>query len=393
MRCPRETACEFAPSALSHASARCKAENGANRYGLRVPNQRGVGAEERSGFATSVGVPWWGAVLIALAATLLGIAIEAGSGHQELGGIFAVLYALGCVAAVLAVRRSGLFTAVIQPPLLLFVGVPLAYYLIHESEFSGLKDILITCGYPLIERFPLMLFTSSAVLVIGLVRWYLVMSSPRRPQPAAAERPGVLAALSTKLSSAFAGNGSVDEEPGARPARPRHVADRAGNRTRQTQTRRTRGARPPAEEFAQLSDTPSRRRQSARRPARGDQWAPESRRRSGEPRDPRRTPPPPRRERPDYRDNGLARPTRGSRFEPYDTGRGYQPHPQGGPRPNRNPYEPSYGPPHEPYHEPRRRPTPTGGAGSHHPISRVRYRDSGPVDGSYDVDRDRPPRR
>jgi hypothetical protein len=148
------------------------------------------------------------------------------------------------------VRRSGLFTAVIQPPLLLFVGVPLAYYLIHESEFSGLKDILITCGYPLIERFPLMLFTSSAVLVIGLVRWYLVMSSPRRPQPAAAERPGVLAALSTKLSSAFAGNGSVDEEPGARPARPRHVADRAGNRTRQTQTRRTRGARPPAEEFA-----------------------------------------------------------------------------------------------------------------------------------------------
>jgi hypothetical protein len=383
---------EFAQSPLSHANARCKAHNGANRYGLRVPNQRGVGAEERSGFATSTGIPWWGAVLIALTATLLGIAIEAGSGHQELGGIFAALYALGCVAAVLTVRQSGLFTAVIQPPLLLFVGVPLAYYLLHESEFSGLKDVLITCGYPLIERFPLMLFTSSAVLVIGLVRWYLVMSSPRRPQPAPAERPGVLAALSTKLASAFAGNGSVDEEPGDRPARPRHVVDRAGTkRPPRTQTRRSRGARPPVEEFAEFGDTPPRRRQNARRPAREEQWAPASRRTSREPRDPRRTPPPPRRERPDYRDNGPARPTRGSRFEPYDAGRGYPSYPQGGPRTTRNPYEPPYGPPHAP--EPRRRPTPTGGAGSHHPISRVRYRDVGPVDAPYDADRDRPPRR
>ena len=42
----------------------------------------------------------------------------------------------------------------IQPPLLLFVAVPLAYFLIHRSEVTGLKGFLITCGYPLIERFP-----------------------------------------------------------------------------------------------------------------------------------------------------------------------------------------------------------------------------------------------
>ncbi len=50
--------------------------------------------------------------------------------------------------------------------------MPGAYFLFHGAEFTGIKDILINCGYPLIERFPLMLFTSAAVLLIGLVRWY-----------------------------------------------------------------------------------------------------------------------------------------------------------------------------------------------------------------------------
>ena len=358
-----------------------------NRYGLGVPNQRAVAAEERSGVATATGVPWWGALSIGLTATLLGIAIEVGSGHRELGGIFAACYAIGCLAAVLAVRRSGIFTAVIQPPLLLFVGVPLAYYLMHDSAFGGLKDILITCGYPLIERFPLMLFTSAAVLLIGLVRWYLVMSAPSRPQtapPADARRPGLLAALTTKLASAFAGNGSVDEDPGARPARPRHVVNRGeAKRPPRPQQRKTRGARPPrppAEEFAQFApefrEAPPRRRQSTRRSGRDDEWAPEPRRRSREPVEPRRTPPPPRRERPDFSDQNP-RPTRGSRFEPYEVGRGYQ---------SRQPYNPN-----APY-EPRRRPPPGGAGDAYHPVSRVRYRDSGPTDDSYDADRGAPPR-
>ena len=37
--------------------------------------------------------------------------------------------------------------------------------------------MLINCGYPLIERFPLMFFTSAAVLLIGMPRWYYGMSS------------------------------------------------------------------------------------------------------------------------------------------------------------------------------------------------------------------------
>ena len=86
---------------------------------------------------------------------------------------------LGCIFAVLAVRQSGIFTAVIQPPLILFVAVPTAYFLFHGGQLGGVKDLAINCGYPLIERFPLMFFTSAAVLLIGMGRWYFGMSSPR----------------------------------------------------------------------------------------------------------------------------------------------------------------------------------------------------------------------
>lgn len=237
-------------------------------------------------------------MLIAVTTTLAGLAVEAGSGHQELGTAFAIGYALGCVAAVLAVRRSGIFTAVIQPPLLLFVAVPLAYYLFHNSSFSGLKEVAITCGYPLIERFPLMLFTSSAVLLIGLIRWYLAMAHPAGTRDAAPQRAGLLGGLSTKLSSAFAGNGSVDERPGQRAARPRHAADRSesGRRRRPPQgtPTRSRSGRP-----ADESASPRPRRDSRRRPA--EEWESDiPRRRSREPREPReprRTPPPSRRDR------------------------------------------------------------------------------------------------
>ena len=67
---------------------------------------------------------------------------------------------LRCVA----VRQSGIFTAVIQPPLILFIAVPFAYFVFHGSTFTGIKDALINYGYPLIERFPLMFFTSATVL-------------------------------------------------------------------------------------------------------------------------------------------------------------------------------------------------------------------------------------
>nr|MDT0524562.1 hypothetical protein [Streptomyces sp. DSM 41633] len=81
------------------------------------------------------------------------------------------------MGAVLAVQQAGLFTAVIQPPLILFVAVPGSYFLFHGGELQGVKDLAINCGYPLIERFPLMLFLSATVLLIGLGRWYIGLTS------------------------------------------------------------------------------------------------------------------------------------------------------------------------------------------------------------------------
>lgn len=136
-----------------------------------------IPADHRSAHPNFPGVPWWGAVLIAVVASSIGFAFDLGSGGKELTGVFAALYVLGCLAAVLAVRQAAVFTTVIQPPLILFVMVPGAYYLMHISEIDGIKDILINCGYPLIERFPLMFFTTAAVLLIGAIRWYLGASS------------------------------------------------------------------------------------------------------------------------------------------------------------------------------------------------------------------------
>ena len=146
-----------------------------------------MAAEHRSIVPTLPGVPSWCAVLIAVTFAAVGFAFDAGSGGKELTAVFAGAYVVGCIAAVLVVRQSGVFTAVIQPPLILFVTVPGAYFLFHGATTSGLKDLLINCGYPLIERFPLMFFTSAVVLLIGMVRWYEGMSSRRSAPVEAAE--------------------------------------------------------------------------------------------------------------------------------------------------------------------------------------------------------------
>jgi hypothetical protein len=209
---------------------------GVSRYGLRVSEQRArstAAAEGRSVHPVVAGVPWWGAILIATAATVAGIAIDASSGLRELTHVFAALYLIGCVAAVLAVRQAAIFTAVVQPPLILFIAVPLANYLFHRAEIAGIKDVLINCGYPLIERFPLMLITSLMVLLIGVVRWFLAHTG--RPAEAADDwaRPfgGITRKVNTLLGRATMTPGRDANTPRAagrtRPDRPVNGAPNA----------------------------------------------------------------------------------------------------------------------------------------------------------------------
>jgi hypothetical protein len=344
---------------------------------------------------TIPGVPSWGAVLIAVTFTAIGFAFDAGSGSKELTLAFAAAYAIGCIAAAVAVRQTSIFTAVIQPPLLLFVAVPCAYFLFHGAAMDGLKDLLINCGYPLIERFPLMFFTSAIVLLVGLARWYMGMSG-HRATAAESDKPatGRFSAVTAKISGLLTREGEedVEEAPAprrsrqhsidrsSRPARPAAATARARNErpVKRTQTSRSRHARPPETEIIEPVAERPRRPRPARRSADPTVPPPEPRRRprsssssresgrssssresgrssssresgrSGSTREPRKQPPPSDRRSP------YQRPDRHTRFDGFEP---FEPHGTNGS--NGKGSNGSNG---------------NGSNGSHHPVSRVRYR-------------------
>ncbi|WP_191497512.1 DUF6542 domain-containing protein [Mycobacterium simulans] len=364
------------------------------------PANVAVERSHRSILPNIPGVPWWAAVLIATTATAVGYVVDAG--HKELTHAFAGLYIAGCVAAVLAVRQSGVFTAVIQPPLILFCAVPGAYWLFHGGKVDKFKDLLINCGYPLIERFPLMLGTAGGVLLIGLIRWYFGMN--HRTQRSAAttkedtasrtERTSVISGIIAKVNGLLARDSDeTADETGSQPAHaigrsPRSKrAPRNGRSAKRPTRTRSRHARPPLED--QSEPTAERQRQQRRQQTRRgatptrNYEAGDPPRRSRRPRPPsepdlRAQPPREMRRDPHARRSPYERP-RSSRFDPYD---GYEP-----PEPSRpaHPYNRRYVASYEPYEHPyesrRGRTAPTGPNSAnptHHPISQVRYRGSAP---------------
>ena len=380
-------------------------------------------ADHRSALPRVPGIPWWGAAIVAIVLTAIGVAYDAGSGNDSLGAVFAVCYVLGCVAAVLAVRQSGVFTAVIQPPLILFVAVPTAYFVFHGSTFTGIKDTLINYGYPLIERFPLMFFTSATVLVIGMVRWYLGVAARRSGTPlddeavvdapedvpevadaavgaTSGRRAGVRAQRSTRAAraadAAALADPVEDEAPRAprrssrtSSARPSDPIDDEAPRAPRRSSRSAGSERPSAasgsrrSRHAQPSETeivePVRPR---RRPAAETDAPAEPRRRprAGETRDrePREREPRDRDREPRERTPRERREPREPRdrrpLPPMDTRSGQEraprrERPEGYERPERprRPRPADY----EPYEPP---PSRTNGSSTHHPVSRVRYR-------------------
>lgn len=338
---------------------------------------------------------------MAITATAIGFAFDAGSGSRELSAVFAICYSLGCLLAVLTVQQAGLFTAVIQPPLILFVAVPGSYFLFHGGELQGVKDLAINCGYPLIERFPLMLFLSAAVLLIGLGRWYVGLSARRgvgetETADSAATRnakatpvAGIVAAVTATLSGLVLRKPATtstrrvrtaEHEPAAevpprrrpaeRPPRRRPASAEPGTGAAAaagTAAARSRGERRPTKRTAPPRPRPSRaatgdlgsefdgaipeRPRRPRPPRAAEPGAGDPRRRvRTQPREPRKQPPPERRD-PGSFDALRERPQRPRRrFDDYQ------------------PFEDSFEQPKQP---------PTGsGRSTHHPVSRARYRGS-----------------
>lgn len=179
---------------------------------------------QRSVVPTVPGVPAWGAVAIAAVAAFAGFALDAVRG-AELTGLFSVFYFLGCVAAVLAVRNRGVFTAMVQPPLLLVVAIPLAYRQLSPGSAGGMKDLLFNVAIPLVNRFPLMLSTTLVVLALGAGRMYV-----RRQAAGVIARPGRRADPVPRTRATDGESGEVPSVPGSettrrrdRPSRPATV--------------------------------------------------------------------------------------------------------------------------------------------------------------------------
>lgn len=131
------------------------------------------------------GLPAWTAVLLAVAISLTGVAIDSISG--ELGTAFTITFFLGCLVSVLAVVRRSVFVAGVQPPIIMAVLVPLVYV---TSGVGAGADVfsrtqLVSIILPLATRFPLMMTTTIVVVGIALIRAFVWEPRPRNSRPVA----------------------------------------------------------------------------------------------------------------------------------------------------------------------------------------------------------------
>jgi hypothetical protein len=229
------------------------------------------------------GVPWWGAPLIAVGVTLVGLLIDA-TGGDQLTSTFTVFYVLGCIVAVAAVRYRGLFTAMAQPPLLLLLAVPIGQEILASGSTSGLRELALNVAYPLVNRFPAMFLATVVVLAIGAARIFLAKqnvgartraqqsrraapsrsAAARTPRRSTAKRPASDAPKRADASrNASSPRPSAVRNPAARaeqaepPMTKASVRDVAGSRGRAAPRRRST---PPTASEPVARATPAPRR-------------------------------------------------------------------------------------------------------------------------------------
>ncbi|WP_258905922.1 DUF6542 domain-containing protein [Actinokineospora sp. UTMC 2448] len=141
------------------------------------------GWDERPILGRSRGLPWWGAVLLAVGLTAVAAVIDM-QVKGSLGQIFQGAYVGGCVAAVCLVRRRNLFGPIVQPPLVFAVVSVPALALFGPGGGGGLKGMLFNVALPLTSNFPTMGITTGVVLAIGIGRFFL----QRDPEAKAVEK-------------------------------------------------------------------------------------------------------------------------------------------------------------------------------------------------------------
>jgi hypothetical protein len=129
-----------------------------------------VGPGERSVVRSLRGLRWWGTLLLGGLFTVAGVAIDLVL-SGELGVAFTACFAGGCILATAWSRRDSLFVPLVQPPLLLAVGVPVVVVATGSLPRSGgTASTLLAVGGPLVNAFPTLAITTAVCLALGFVR-------------------------------------------------------------------------------------------------------------------------------------------------------------------------------------------------------------------------------
>ena len=117
-----------------------------------------------SSVLTSVrGWPSWAVVVLAVALTFAGTAVD-GLTTGALSWGLRIGFYLGVVFAALLVRRRSIFTAMVQPPLVLVFGIVVGGWLFTNA--GGMYGTALK----IIGSFPTMAIGTALAVIIGLIR-------------------------------------------------------------------------------------------------------------------------------------------------------------------------------------------------------------------------------
>ncbi|WP_148271943.1 DUF6542 domain-containing protein [Saccharopolyspora spinosa] len=173
-------------------------------------------------------MPLWGAVLLAAVPTAIGTVVDILIWTQP-DILFKACFFVGCVLAVLLVKRRSVFGPMVQPPLVLTIVMPLLVLITGSgvAAGAGITAKALAIARPLISSFPIMAGATIVALGIGLVRMFVTQKARSRTEIADSDE-------ATKKRR--------------RPTPPRKTpAEDAANKRRPEERDRERGRKPRAE--------------------------------------------------------------------------------------------------------------------------------------------------
>jgi hypothetical protein len=134
------------------------------------PDIAGIDRAHASVVPTLRGLPWYGAVLVALILTVIGAVIGGSDFGNGVPPAIWICFLVGVILAVLAVRRQAVFTAMVQPPLIGAAVILLAARIIDGQAF-------VFSGINVVKCFPLLAVGTGIAVIVGLVR---IVAQPLR---------------------------------------------------------------------------------------------------------------------------------------------------------------------------------------------------------------------